>query len=71
MLCGTEADLQHRAEVSRRIAEGDASPGNPMVGCHMVTEERGVEVLSRHGLGLSQVKVKPNGEVGWTDVYLR
>ena len=70
VLCGTEQDLQHRGEVNRRIADGEADPGDPLTGCRLVRQERGVEVLARHGLGRVQVKVKPNGEVGWTDVYV-
>ena len=41
-----------------------------MVGCTLINQERGVEVLARHGLGRVQVKVKPTGQIGWTDVYL-
>lgn len=70
VLCGTEQDLQRRGDVNRRIADGEADPGDPLSGCRLVRQERGVEVVVRHGLGRVQVKVKPNGEVGWTDVYL-
>ncbi len=70
VLCSTEQDLQHRGEIGRRIADGEADPGNPLSGCRLLNQERGVEVLSRHGLGRVQVKMKPSGEVGWTDAYL-
>ena len=70
VLCGSEGDLQHRAEVNRRRAEGQSDAGSPLDGCRLVTQERGVEVVARHGLGRTQVKVKPTGETGWTDSYL-
>ena len=70
VLCSSEQNLQRRSEISRRIADGDADAGDPLSGCRLLSQERGVEVLSRHGMGRIQVKVKPSGEVGWTDAYL-
>ena len=71
VLCQSEADLQHRNEVSRRIADGEADAGTPLAGCRILAQERGVEVLARSGLSRSEVRLKPSGEVGWTDAYLR
>ena len=70
VLCGTEEDLQARAEVQRRRSDGEADPGDPLAGCRILNQERGVDVLARHGLGRAEVKVKPSGEVGWTDSYM-
>ncbi len=70
VLCGSEGDLQHRAQVNQRRVNGEADPGSPLEGCHLLNQERGVEVLTRHGLGRTEVKVKPTGETGWTDSYL-
>ena len=33
VICRTEQDLQHRGEVNRRIADGVADPGDPLLGC--------------------------------------
>ncbi len=71
VLCKTDADLRHRAEVNRRRVEGVADAGDPLANCRLVTQVRGVEVISRVGLGLVEVRLKPSGEVGWTDVYVR
>ena len=71
VLCHSEQDLQHRGEVNRRIVDGEPDPGDPLLGCRLINQERGVEVVSRPGLGRVQVKVKPNGEVGWTDAFVR
>lgn len=70
VLCRSEADLQHRAEVTQKISEGVPDAGEPLMGCHLITQTRGVDVLQRVGLGQEEVKLKPSGEVGWTDAYL-
>ncbi len=69
VLCKTEEDLVHRSEVARKISDGASDAGDPMVGCTLLNQQRGVEILTRHGLGRVQVKVKPTGLVGWTDAY--
>ena len=71
VLCSSEIDLRRRAEVTRRRAEGTPDPGNPLENCHLLREERGVDIVERRGFGMTQVKVKPTGETGWTDSYLR
>ena len=71
VLCGSEADLQHRAQVNSRRVDGVPDPGDPLIGCRLLNQERGVEVLSRPSLGTVEVKLKPTGEVAWTDAYLR
>ena len=71
VLCNTEQDLQHRGEVNRRIADGIPDPGDPLSGCRLLNQERGVEVVSRVAMGRLQVKLKPTGEVGWTDAFVR
>ena len=71
VLCTSEQDLQHRGEVNRRIVDGVPDPGDPLSGCRLINQERGVEVVNRAGLGRIQVKVKPTGEVGWTDAFVR
>ena len=70
VLCHTETDLQHRAEVTQRISDGVPDAGEPLEGCRIIAQARGVDVLQRVGLGRLQVKLKPSGEVGWTDAYL-
>ncbi len=70
VLCRTEEDLQHRAEVTQRIADGVPDAGEPLVGCRLITQARGVDMVQRAGLGREEVKLKPSGEVGWTDAYL-
>ncbi len=70
VLCRSEADLQHRAEVTEKMSEGAADAGEPLLGCRLITQVRGVDVLQRAGLGREEVKLKPSGEVGWTDAYL-
>ncbi len=71
VICTTEGDLQHRGEVNRRIADGVADPGDPLSGCRLINQERGVDIVSRQGPGRLQVKLKPSGEVGWTDAFIR
>ena len=70
VLCNTQADLEHRAQVTQRISDGVPDAGEPLAGCRIIAQERGVDVLSRAGLGRSEVRVKPSGQVGWTDAYL-
>ncbi|WP_158744688.1 hypothetical protein [Acidisphaera sp. L21] len=69
VICASEQDLQNRAVVSRKISDGATDAGDPMAGCRMLNQERGVDILARHGLGRTQVKIKPSGEAGWTDSY--
>jgi hypothetical protein len=71
VVCQTEEDLQHRAIVSQRRADGVMDAGNPLEGCHLLAQQRGVEIVDRHGLGRTEVKVKPTGETGWTDAFIR
>ena len=71
VLCNTEGDLQRRGEVNRRIADGVPDPGDPLSGCRLLNQERGIEVVSRAGMGRLQVKLKPGGELGWTDAFIR
>jgi hypothetical protein len=71
VLCRTQEDLQHRAEVGQRISDGVPDAGEPLAGCRILSQARGVEILTRVGLASSQVRLKPSGEVGWTDAYLR
>ena len=71
VLCRTEDDLQRRAVVNARRVEGDADPGNPLENCKLLNQEAGVEVVDKHGLGRTEVKLKPTGETGWTDAYVR
>ena len=37
----------------------------------LINQERGVDVVSRQGPGRLEVKVKPSGELGWTDAFIR
>jgi hypothetical protein len=71
VVCRSEEDLQHRAQVSQRRADGVPDAGNPLEGCHLLEQQRGVEIVDRHGLGRTEVKVKPSGETGWTDAFVR
>lgn len=70
VVCHTEADLQHRLDVNQRRVDGEADPGDPLVGCRILAQASGVEVVARHGLAHTQIKLKPAGEIGWTDTYL-
>ncbi len=70
ILCTTEQDLANRAAVNARRENGDADPGDPLAGCRIISQPYGVDVVARHGLGRVQVKLKPSGQVGWTDAYL-
>ncbi len=44
---------------------GMPDPGDPLSGCHLVRQERGVEVVSRHGLGTRAGALKPTPS--WLD----
>ena len=70
VVCRSEEDLQHRAVVSQRRADGVPDAGNPLEGCHLLDQQRGVDIVDRHGLGRTEVKVKPTGETGWTDAFI-
>ncbi len=71
VLCQSEGDLQHRSEVNRRRTENVMDAGNPLENCHVLTTVRAVEVVEKRGLGRTEVKLKPGGETGWTDAFLR
>ena len=71
VLCQSEIDLQHRAEVNRRRTDNDPEAGNPLEHCRILTTVRAVEVMEKRGLGRTEVKLKPNGETGWTDSYIK
>ena len=71
VLCRTETDLQRRAAVNARRTDGDVDAGNPLENCRLLNQERGVEVVDKHGMGRTEVKLKPTGETGWTDAYVR
>ena len=70
VLCGSEEDLQQRGVVNRRRLDGEVDAGDPLAGCRILNQTRGVDVVARHGFGRVEVKLKPSGEVGWTDAYL-
>ena len=71
VLCRSETDLEHRAEVNRRRVDNVPDAGNPLENCHLLNRTSGVEVVDKHGLGRTEVKVKPSGELAWTDAYVR
>jgi hypothetical protein len=70
VVCRSEFDLEQRAAVNSRRLQGDLDAGNPLENCQMITQDRGVEIVARHGMGKTEVKLKPSGEVGWTDSYM-
>ncbi len=71
VLCHSDTDLQHRMEVNRRRIDNVPDAGNPLENCHILTAVSAVEVVEKRGLGRTEVKLKPNGETGWTDSYLK
>ena len=71
VLCRTETDLQRRTDVVRRRIDNEPDAGNPLENCHFIAQEIGVEIVASHGLGRTQIKVKPTGEIGWTDAYVK
>ena len=71
VVCRTELDLQNRAEVNRRRVDNVPDAGNPLENCHLITSERAVEIVEKRGLGRTEVKLKPTGEVGWTDAFVK
>jgi hypothetical protein len=70
VVCQSESDLQRRAEVNRRRLDGVPDAGNPLENCRMMTQPQGVEVVARHGMGRTEVKLRGSAETGWTDSYL-
>ena len=70
LLCRTEADLQqHEAAIAARL-DGREAP--EPAGCRPIRTITPVEVLDRHGLARTQVRLPgPPEQTGWTDAVVR
>jgi hypothetical protein len=68
VLCRTEDDLdRHAANMTARVSGGDTRAAD----CRIVPQPTGIQILSRQGLGRTQVKLSTPGDVtGWTDAWL-
>jgi hypothetical protein len=66
VLCRTADDLdRHAANLTARVSGGSTIPAD----CRIVAQPTGVEILSREGLGRTQVRLTGN-VTGWTNVWL-
>ena len=68
VLCRTEDDLdRHAANMTARVSGGDGRAAD----CRIIPQPTGIQILSRQGLGRTQVKLSTPGDVtGWTDAWL-
>ncbi len=68
VLCRTEYDLEsHAANMTARVSGGDTRAAD----CRIIPLPTGIQILSRQGLGRTQVKLNTTDDVtGWTDAWL-
>jgi hypothetical protein len=68
VLCRTADDLdRHAANMTARVSGGDTQAAD----CRIIALPTGIQILSRQGLGRTQVKLSAPGNVtGWTDAWL-
>jgi hypothetical protein len=68
VFCRTEDDLdRHAANVTARVSGGSSQPAD----CRIIALPTGIQIVSRQGLGRTQVRLKtPGSETGWTDAWL-
>ena len=67
VLCRTEDDLdRHAANMTARVSGGSTRAAD----CRIIPLPTGIQILSRQGLGRTQVKLSAPGDVGWTDAWL-
>ncbi len=68
VLCHTQDDLdRHAANMTARVGGGETQAAD----CRIISQPTGIQILSRQGLGRTQVKLSGPGDVvGWTDVWL-
>ena len=68
VLCRTADDLdRHAANMVARVSGGDTEAAD----CQIVSQPTGIQIVSREGLGRTQVKLStPDNQTGWTDVWL-
>ena len=68
VFCQTEDDLdRHTANMIARVSGRPTQSAD----CRMIAQPVGIQIISRQGLGRTQVKLSgPGNEIGWTDVWL-
>jgi hypothetical protein len=68
VLCKTADDLaRHAANMAARVRGGDSAPAD----CRLIAQPVGIQIVSREGLGRTEVKLSGAGNVtGWTDAWL-
>lgn len=68
VVCRTADDLdRHAANMTARVSGGDTLAAD----CRIIAQPTGIQILSRQGLGRTQIKLSIPGNVtGWTDAWL-
>lgn len=67
VLCRTADDLErYAANITARASGGDTQA----VDCQIISQPIGIQILSRQGLGRTEVKLSTSDNIGWTDVWL-
>ena len=68
VLCRTADDLdRHAANMTARVSGGETQAAD----CRIIALPTGIQILSREGLGRTQVKLSaPGNATGWTDAWL-
>jgi hypothetical protein len=70
VLCRSAEDLQRRSSLIRAQLDGGPPAPASTAACPLVRTPTPIEVVARRGLGQTQVRVKADGTLGWTDAYL-
>jgi hypothetical protein len=68
VFCRTEYDLdRHASNMTARVAGRETQAAD----CQIIGQPTGIQIISRQGIGRTQVKLSPPGtETGWTDAWL-
>ena len=68
VFCRTEYDLdRHASNMTARVAGRDTQAAD----CQIIGQPTGIQIISRQGIGRTQVKLNPPGtDTGWTDAWL-
>ena len=68
VLCRTSDDLErHALNMTARVSGG----GTQAADCRIIPQPTGIQIISRHGLGRTEVKINgADNSVGWTDAWL-
>jgi hypothetical protein len=70
VFCRSADDLQQRSVLIRAQLDGGPPAPTSTSACPLIRTPTPIEVVERRGPGQTQVRVKADGTLGWTDAYL-